>query len=52
MYDLSWCFPGHYNGLIPTQYITPNLQHQSIHFQIHKTNTIIINNDYIIDLYA
>lgn len=53
MYDLSWCFPGYYNGLIFTHNINANIVAElPIYFQIQKTNTIIINNDYIIDFYA
>lgn len=51
MYDLSWCFPGYYNGLLHTHYIKPSNFDIPIYFQIQKTNQIIINNNKI-DVFA
>lgn len=52
MYDLSWCFPGYYNGLIFTHNINTNIVSElPVYFQIQKTNETH-KLEYKIDLYA
>lgn len=53
MYDLSWCFPGYYNGLIWHHNIRPKDFTIHINMQINKTNEIVHSiEDTKIDTYA